>query len=731
MRTAMAVVSICVALAASALCDALPTVRIEADAKAIGMGRSVIVSAKAILPGGQPAVGWQLLPYVNDARWGSHEFTDENGEARFILPLPTPGVKRIQVLARKIERSPLEHWIWDTRQGVPGPVYLQRAFTLPDKPESASLWVAVDDIATVFLNGTKVADKGGWHENRPVALPLDLLRVGENVLSARAENGTGPCGLLVRLEVNTAQGGLRVSSDTSWRAFAEEPPGWPGSEASGGEAAVTYGDANTGVVIPEPWPGLDRTAIMVGSPRIEGAAESNPLVVDVRARKLETPPADPRTVIIAQWEPWFTPRNATWTTGPGVPLMGLYWSSNPDVARQHLIWFMESGVDALLADWSNHIWFSKSWKEIGPGSWELINNTTLMMDVMAQMREEGHPVPKMTLLSGISHVRPEGPTAVREQLAFIWDTYIANPKYEGLWVELDGKPLVEILDLGASYVKENIPLDDRFAIRFVGVSQDVNGTDQYGLWTWMDWKRPVPTMRDGIAEAMTASIGSFGGEGWMGRESRGHRWGATLAEDWVHALRERPRFLHLHQFNEFAGQPEGQGHGPDRDRYYDSYSAEFSDDFEPTSLTAPAYRCDGGWGFYYLNLVRALVDLYRRPEPDTTVVVLTSPTAERPGHSMIPVVRDDDLRLKWMTVGRPATGFTILVNDRVVACNVRRDREKVSLRGIPDGLVRVKVIAEGTRSRYRLSYTEDSLPLENLEPAWMEATFQLERDGGS
>ena len=38
----------------------------------------------------------------------------------------------------------------------------------------------------------------------------------------------------------------------------------------------------------------------------------------------------------------------------------------------------------------------------------------------------------------------------------------------------------------------------------------------------------------------------------------------------------------------------------------DSYSVEYSDDYEPVSLTAPGFRGDnGGWGFYYLNLTEA------------------------------------------------------------------------------------------------------------------------------
>jgi len=708
--------------------DEPPDIRINANSHSIGIGRSVAVTARATFPDGSAAEGWQLLPYVNGSRWGSHEVTDALGQATFILPLPIPGEARIEVLARPPEDRSGEFWIWGATQNVPQTIYLQQRFSLEEPAQRATLWVAVDDRAIVFLNSKKLAEKGGWHDNKALSVPPELLRTGENVLSVEAVNGGGPAGLLLRLQVETAGEKLAVVSDASWRVFDESPAGWPGSVAPGGVAASTYGDAGSGVIVPEPWPGLDRSSLLAGSGLVEGAPASNVVTVRVRERSLIVPPKNPDEVVIAQWEPWFTPRNANWSTAQAVPLMGFYRSNLTQVARQHLIWFIESGVDALLADWSNHIWFSKSWQDIAQGSWEIINNTTLMMDEMAKMRREGHPVPKMTLLIGVSHVRPEGPTAVAEQLAFIWDTYISDPKYAGLWQELDGRPLIEVLDLGASYLKEGFKLDDRFAIRYVGVSQDVNETDKLGLWTWMDWKTPIPTMVEGQAEAMTVSIGSFGGDGWMGKEARGHRGGATLAEDFIHALRHRPRFLHLHQFNEFTGQREGQGHGPTNDHYYDSYSAELSDDFEPTSLTAAAYRCEDGWGFFYLNLVRALVDIYRQPTPETTVVVISQPTPKPPGHSTIPVLRDEHLRLKWLTVGKPATGFSVLVNDRLVAQGLKQMREKVRLRDMPDGPVRVKVIAEGTRARYRLSRTEDSLPLSRPEPASVQATFLLSRE---
>jgi hypothetical protein len=406
--------------------------------------------------------------------------------------------------------------------------------------------------------------------------------------------------------------------------------------------------------------------------------------------------------------------------------MGFYNSYVRDVARQHLIWFIESGVDCILVDWSNHIWNSKSWSEIGPGSKQLLETSALMLDEMAAMRAEGYAVPKMTFLGGISYARPEGPTAVNGELKCVWDDYVSNPKYKGLWQDFDGKPLMEILDCGASYIKEKIQLDDRFTIRYVGAQQDVTKTNELGLWTWMDSFHPAPTIVDGAVEAETVCCGCFEGKGWLDTTARGHRNGATLIEDFNVALRDRPRFLHLHQFNEFAGQAEGSGYGADHNGYVDTYSADLCDDFEPTSMTAAAYRSNGGWGYYYLNLMRALVDLYRQPSPETTVVAISAPVPAAPGHDIAPVVKAGPLAVKWEYAGRRPQAWTVSLDGKVLAKRVIGDGTTVDLKAFAAGRHMMRLTAEGTMARYRLAWAEDSLPLATPEPAYAEVPITIE-----
>ncbi len=698
--------------------DVPAAISVTVAPRAIAMGRSVTVRATARRGDGTAAVGYELLPFANGRRWGAHEQTDANGEAVFHIPLPRPGPAEIRVGAVVAPAKPDDFWIWHGPQNVPGPVWLQKTFTLSAEPQSGSLWVAADDVATVYLNGTQLTHKGGWKYNAPIALGAGAFRHGVNLLSVQVTNGAGPSGLLLRLTVNTRAGATTIVSDQSWVGFAAAPLGWPEAEAPSGTPVNVVAAADKGAARPLPWPSIAGCERLAGTPLDPNMIVSAPIRVEVEERTLLRPPADPTRVVAVQWEEWFTPANAYWQTAQAVPLMGFYDSSLPDVARQHLIWLSESGVDCLIADWSNNIWFADTWAP-GPGVMELIEATRVMMDEMVRMRAEGQPVPRMTFLTGVSHVRPHGPQAVNGQLAYIWDHFAAHPQYRGLWQQFEGKPLVLALDISASYWNEGFRLDDRFTVRFVGAQQDINRLNERGLWSWMDFRRPAPTRRGNAVEALTVSVGSFGAGGWLGKDARGRRNGATLIEDWQVALRERPQFLQVHQFQEFAGQLEGQPAAPPN-AYYDVYSPELSDDIEPTSLTAHAYRGQGGWGFYYLNLLRALVDLYHQPVPETTVVAIAQPLQRE-------VVRTDSLEVQWVEVGRPATGYTLWANDRVIAGDVKEHRAQVELHALPDGPVTLRLVAEGTRANYRLDWTQDSARLAVPEPAAMEVSFVLAR----
>lgn len=114
----------------------------------------------------------------------------------------------------------------------------------------------------------------------------------------------------------------------------------------------------------ENWPTLRDRAELMAEHRSSGAAPaSRPARVEVEWRRLAAIKNDPEHLVGMQWEPWFTPRNASWNTAQAVPLLGFYWSWNPDVTRQHMIWLAESGADFLVVDWTNHLWGKAHWDE--------------------------------------------------------------------------------------------------------------------------------------------------------------------------------------------------------------------------------------------------------------------------------------------------------------------------------------------------------------------------------
>jgi hypothetical protein len=488
--------------------------------------------------------------------------------------------------------------------------------------------------------------------------------------------------------------------------------------------------------------------------RVPGNANvSNILKVEVLWRDVHPPKNDPDRLIGMQWEPWFTPQVAFWQLAAVVPLMGFYDSYSRDVIRQHVLWFDDLGVDFILADWSNHIWGKTHWNERTPDTNTILLGTTLLLETLADMRTEGIPVPKVVIMPGLSNGPPAAMTALNEELDWIYENYNCNPRFEGLFQDFDGKPLVVILDTGAMadprgtaesayripFIKQTIglsessldslranmktPVDDsHFTVRWMSTQLQTTEHQKLGFWTWMDGAiQPVVTYRGGKAEAVTVTPSFFAAQGWKGPGAYGRRGGATYIETFKAALESTPRVVMLHQFNEFAGQRDGEGYGPNKDIYVDEYNVELSDDLEPVSLTAPGYRGNGGWGYYYLNLTRALLDLYRQKTPETTVAAVA-----RPGRGE--VVTSDDLEVEWSWAGKAPESFTVSINGKIVARNITGTKTRIDLKPFAEGPIKLVLKAEGTKSRYILSYNEDSLPRETGAATYSEVDFTLKRN---
>jgi hypothetical protein len=489
----------------------------------------------------------------------------------------------------------------------------------------------------------------------------------------------------------------------------------------------------------------NRNLLMAGNFIPDSCLNSNKISVFVKRRVMPAATSDGHLFCV-QWESWFIPGPGTWSSAEAVPVVGFYDSYNQDVIRQHILWFTDLGVNFIMPDWSNHIWGKKHWNEIDGGSRGIVHATTVFLEVLAKMRDEGIEVPKVAIMPGISNGPPATMTALNEQMEWIHQNYVLNPRFKDLFQNFDGKPLMIILDTGAlgskkgtaasafrvpffeqtlalkekeldDFRKAQGPIDDsHFTIRYMSSQNQVTRHHELGYWSWMDGQlEPLVTYFNGKPEAITVTPAFFNPLGWTAAGSFGKRGGTTYLESFNYALLSKPRVIFLHQFNEFAGQSEGHGLGKNHDIYLDEHSMEFSDDFEPVSLTAPGSRDKtGGWGFYYLNMTRALMDVFRAEDNHSTLLAAT-----------ITEVSDSLIKVKWSVAGKIPKSFTVAIGNKVIYKQITGMACHIPVQGLSKGIQTITITANETHTYYPLSKTEfDEIPEKPL-PVTVKLTIRL------
>ncbi len=692
----------------AAAAETKPSVKITVDKTAIGFGQSIELKATAVLPNGKPAAGWTILPYVNGQRWGSHEIADANGKAVFHIPFPRVGLQVMTASVLDLTDDP-SHWLWSKNLKDNQSITLLRSFTIKGTPKQSVMLAAADDNAVVKINGQTVMPNCSM-TLKPLSLPDHLLKSGVNTIEVSANNGVGPAGFLFRLDVQTDQGNQLVVSDNSWTA----------QETNGAVEPVSdLGSVSAGYLQIPAWPGMaDRSQVFTRTVMGPNQPVSNAITIDVKNRKLQMPPKDPNHLIVMQWENWYGRTMYRWDTAQAVPLMGFYETADENVMRQHIIWMIEAGTDIIQCDMSNNIWEAKDWDDRSSNANELLFVNQLMMETLAKMRDEGITVPKFMILSGTNWTE-NGLKVINQQLNALYQLYINNTRFSDLYYRLDGKPLVLLLDLGGKFYPQAKQIDNRWNIRFASVNMEMNEDQRNkGFWSWMDNEATSVLGPDGKPESITVPIGSFtNGGGWLHPTAHARRGGATFVEAWQTVIKDQPQHIFIHQFQEFAGQPEGQGYDENHNRYVDSYSVDLSDDLEPTSLTKSAYRGNGGWGYFYLNLNKALVSMLREKSPETTVVVVAKPDRRHE-------VSGNSMELQWRSVGKPfAEGVSVAIDGKVVQTGLKEQSTSLDITKLKAGLHTITITAPGAVQRYRLSWTEDSLPLQQLEPTTVTMEF--------
>src|SRR5882762_3063051 len=122
-------------------------------------------------------------------------------------------------------------WIWHDNHGAPIQPdevrFFRKTFCLSSLPAKASLSIAVDDEATVYINGSEVA------RTKDYAKPTyedvtDLLRKGENVIAVRGQNIAGDvAGLLAMLEIKVSRQRTDfIVTDETWLSSDKAEPDW-------------------------------------------------------------------------------------------------------------------------------------------------------------------------------------------------------------------------------------------------------------------------------------------------------------------------------------------------------------------------------------------------------------------------------------------------------------------------------------------------------------------------
>jgi hypothetical protein len=413
----------------------------------------------------------------------------------------------------------------------------------------------------------------------------------------------------------------------------------------------------------------------------------------------------PGSLIGLQYESWFTPHNAgSYQTAEAIPMLGKYNSYDTGVIRKHEEWFEDVGINWLLLDWSNMLWTQPAWEKHEGATYELEQTTALLFKTYSQLAREGKHPPKLVIMLGLQNgsLIPNDIERLNGIIACTKANFLDKPEYKNLWLYYHGKPLLTILfNVGLSCAEINARTNGIVApdwtIRWMGSQLQATHVENCGFWSWMDGTiRQLVTSNKGNFEETVVTPSCFPlGNGWLDPKATGRDHGAPYLESWEVAFETHPKFIQIHQWNEFAGQLEGQGFGQAHDIYGDEYNLEFSDDMEPTRMDVCAYRGCGGWGYYYLNLTKAILSLYQEVTPDITILAMGAPFK--------PVIKEAEFPLEWETLGNNPQSYTLELDGRVVADKIRDDHYTLSLSTLPPGKHQVTLIAHGVHTYFDLS----------------------------
>lgn len=156
---------------------------------------------------------------------------------------------------RCVESAPMARkWIWHpTAKGNNQTVFLRRACDIDRGAQitSAALDISADNEFVLYVNGRKIGAHDNWAELRTYDV-ASALQGGRNVIAIEAKNEAGPCGVLLGLNLQFADGTTKeILSDEQWLASDKREEDWTAAgfdDAKWVKVAVVgnYGDAPWG-----------------------------------------------------------------------------------------------------------------------------------------------------------------------------------------------------------------------------------------------------------------------------------------------------------------------------------------------------------------------------------------------------------------------------------------------------------------------------------------------------
>lgn len=458
--------------------------------------------------------------------------------------------------------------------------------------------------------------------------------------------------------------------------------------------------------------------------------------------------ASSRSLIGIQYEQWFDGPDS-WKTTEAIPLLGRYTTDETTVSI-HYDEFHRLGIDWLLIDWSNMLWSKPAWEQHAGGTKSLEDKTAVLFQTALHLRQQGKYAPKLVFMLGLQNGAPvpHGVERLNGMLAWLKTNYLDRPEYKDLWLYEGGKPLLTILywppDPCAQLPKDLAQtriISNAWTVRWMATQLQDNHAERCGMWSWMDGVIPqIVTRRDGKAEEIVVSPSSFQlpGRGWTAPSAIARDHGAPYLESWKAAFKSRPKFIQIHQWNEFTGQENGRGLPPNywggaltgtpaqsqlSNVYADEYSVQLSDDIEPTNLHMCAYRGCGGWGYYYFNLSRAIISLYRGDTPDITVLALSGSTA-----SLSTSTRS--IGLHWVFLGRTPSSYSLSVDGHVIRSSLQGSSYTLDVTHMQPGQHKVKLTASGVYTYFSLGPEQATVRSKKALPVDSEITIELGSHSG-